>query len=236
MEKQPKKSTSPSTSMSENKKMTSQKSLEIASKLHFNYKFYTKSYPDVSNLDETSARIHFAEKGILEKRFCSPYHFFKDRKPEYAGAISIKKFRKHNKISQSISPLKTCELILNHLNYGTPSAEDEVFFQSKTKRSTIGKHGQIHPWAARFNNPDTKVLEIGSRCVSSQAHWKRFFPDVQYTGIDIMDGENVDLVIDAHRLSEYFDKESFDLVISFAVFEHLAMPSMDCRRRNFKSP
>ncbi len=51
-----------------------------------------------------------------------------------------------------------------------------------------------------------------------------------------MDGENVDLVIDAHRLSEYFDKESFDLVISFAVFEHLAMPSMDCRRRNFKSP
>ena len=224
MEKQPKKSTSPSTSMSENKKMTSQKSSEIASKLRFNYKFYTKSYPDISNLNEASARIHFAEKGILEKRFCSPYHFFKDRKPEYAGAISIKKFRKHNKISQSISPLKTCELILNHLNYGTPSAEDEVFFQSKTKRSTIGKHGQIHPWAARFNNPDTKVLEIGSRCVSSQAHWKRFFPDVQYTGIDIMDGENVDLVIDAHRLSEYFDKESFDLVISFAVFEHLAMP------------
>ena len=55
-------------------------------------------------------------------------------------------------------------------------------------------------------------------------HWKRFFPDVQYTGIDIIDGENVDLVADAHRLSEYFDKESFDLVLSFAVFEHLAMP------------
>lgn len=208
----------------ENPKSPISRSPEIAQKLRFSYNFYTKSYPDIGYLDEESAKAHFVNTGIFEKRFCSSYHFFKEKKPEYAGSISIKKFRKHNKIAQDISPLKTCELILSHLNYGAPSEGDDAFFQSPTKRSSIGKHGQIHPWAAQFNRPTTKVLEIGSRCVSSQAHWKRFFPDVQYTGIDIIDGENVDLVADAHRLSEYFDKESFDLVLSFAVFEHLAMP------------
>ena len=197
---------------------------QTAEKLHFSYNFYTKSYPDISHLDEDSAKEHFVNTGIHEERFCSSYHFFKEKKPEYAGSISIKNYRKHNNISQDISPLNTCELILRHLNYGTPSESDSAFFQSPTKRSSIGKHGQIHPWAAQFNSPNTKVLEIGSRCVSSQAHWKRFFPDVQYTGIDIIEGENVDIVADAHKLSEYFESESFDLVLSFAVFEHLAMP------------
>jgi SAM-dependent methyltransferase len=197
---------------------------KIIKKLHFSYKFYTRSYPDITHLDETSARAHFANTGIHEKRFCSIYHFFLEKKPEYAGSISIKKFRKHNKVPKHISPLKTCELILSHLSYGCSSKWDATLFRSPTKRSTIGKHGRIHPWAAQFNSPDLKVLEIGSRCVSSQAHWKRFFPDVQYTGIDIIEGENVDLVADAHKLSEYFEKDTFDLVISFAVFEHLAMP------------
>jgi len=197
---------------------------EITAKLRFDYSFYTKSYPDIANLDEKSAIEHFVKSGIGEKRFCSSYHFFKEKMPEYAGSISIKKFRKHNKIPRKASPLNTCQLILSHLSHGIPSKADAAFFQSPTKRSSIGKHGQIHPWAAQFNSPATRVLEIGSRCVSSQAHWKRFFPDVQYTGIDIIDGDNVDLVADAHKLSDYFEKESFDLVLSFAVFEHLAMP------------
>ena len=197
---------------------------DITKKLRFNHRFYTRSYPDIAHLDEASAKDHFVNTGIHEERFCSAYHFFSKKKPEYADSISIKKFRRLNKIPTNVSPLKTCDLILKHLSYGLPSKEETAFFTSPTKRSTIGKHGQIHPWAAQFNSPNTKVLEIGSRCVSSQAHWKRFFPDVQYTGIDIIDGDNVDLVADAHKLSEYFTKESFDLVISFAVFEHLAMP------------
>ena len=107
---------------------------------------------------------------------------------------------------------------------GIPSQLDSRFFTSNTKRSSLARHGNIHPWAAQFNHSKTKVLEIGSRCVCSQAHWKRFFPDVQYVGVDVMEGENVDLVADAHFLSNHFEKESFDLVLSFAVFEHLAMP------------
>jgi len=175
---------------------------KITAKLHFDYSFYTKSYPDIANLDESSAIEHFVKSGIGEKRFCSSYHFFKEKMPEYADSISIKKFRKHNKIARKVSPLNTCQLILSHLSNGIPSKADAAFFKSPTKRSSIGKHGQIHPWAAQFNSPATRVLEIGSRCVSSQAHWKRFFPDVQYTGIDIIDGDNVDLVADAHKLSD----------------------------------
>ena len=210
--------------MNEARRQTPTEPESLAKSLKFNHNFYTRSYPDISNLDKASAKEHFLKAGIQENRFCSPYHFFKEKKPEYAGSISIRKFRKHNKIPRHVSPLNICQLILNHLSHGIPSREDAAFFQSPTKRSCIGKHGQIHPWAAQFNSPTTRVLEIGSRCVSSQAHWRRFFPDVQYTGIDIIDGENVDLVADAHKLSEYFERESFDLVLSFAVFEHLAMP------------
>jgi SAM-dependent methyltransferase len=49
-------------------------------------------------------------------------------------------------------------------------------------------------------------------------------PDAQYTGFDYLPGPNVDVVGDIHRLSDYFEPESFDLIFSFAVFEHLAAP------------
>ena len=195
-----------------------------ADNLRFSYKFYIKSYPDIANYDKKSAKNHFLAAGIQENRYCSSYHFFKENKPEYAGCVSIRKFRKQNNIGENISPLEVCELILAHLTHGIPSEIDSQYFQSQTKRPSIAKHGQILPWLAQFNNSSTKVLEIGSRSVTTQAPWKNCIPDVQYTGIDIMDGDNVDLVADAHKLSEYFEEESFDFVISFAVFEHLAMP------------
>lgn len=75
----------------------------------------------------------------------------------------------------------------------------------------------------QFNQPGIKVLEIGSRSVVSDTLWKNFIPQVDYTGVDILDGENVTYVCDAHKLPEQFT-DCFDLVISFAVFEHLAMP------------
>ncbi|MGN6714459.1 class I SAM-dependent methyltransferase [Anaerocolumna jejuensis] len=42
-------------------------------------------------------------------------------------------------------------------------------------------------------------------------------------GFDLYEGENVDVVGDAHKLSKYFDKK-FDLIFSSAVFEHFCMP------------
>lgn len=51
------------------------------------------------------------------------------------------------------------------------------------------------------------------------------FPGVDdYTGVDIHPGENVDVVADAHRLSEAIPDKQFDFVYSMSVFEHLAFP------------
>ena len=66
-----------------------------------------------------------------------------------------------------------------------------------------------------------KVLEIGSREVSCKSTARETFAD--YTGFDYYPGSNVDVVGDAHKLSEYFGQE-FDIVYSAVVFEHLAMP------------
>lgn len=66
-----------------------------------------------------------------------------------------------------------------------------------------------------------EILEVGSRCVVSSL--KEHFKKANYTGFDYYAGKNVDVVGDAHRLSQYFDKK-FDLIFSSAVFEHLAMP------------
>ena len=70
----------------------------------------------------------------------------------------------------------------------------------------------------------SSLLEIGSRNVSGITR-KGWFPHCEnYTGFDVLSGEGVDVVGDAHKLSEYFPNESFDFVFSISVFEHLLSP------------
>lgn len=74
------------------------------------------------------------------------------------------------------------------------------------------------------DKPGKKVLEVGSRNVSGD-YFRDKFKHAQYTGFDLYEGPNVDVVGDAHKLSSYFSKgEKFDLIFSSAVFEHFAMP------------
>ena len=67
------------------------------------------------------------------------------------------------------------------------------------------------------------VLEIGARMRRGMS-FRKYFEGLEYTGIDIVKDENVDYVVDAHRLSEVFGRRRFDAVFSLYVFEHLAMP------------
>jgi len=67
-------------------------------------------------------------------------------------------------------------------------------------------------------------LEVGSREVVNKSPCRIHLPLSRYTGFDFHAGANVDVVGDAHRLTDYFEPNSFDVVVSFAVFEHLAMP------------
>lgn len=93
------------------------------------------------------------------------------------------------------------------------------------KRPTICKHTNIWEWIASVgNHRDCRVLEIGSRSVVSDMLWKRFIPLCNYTGLDVHEGRNVTITGDAHCLTDLFAPKSFDLIISLAVFEHIAMP------------
>jgi hypothetical protein len=68
-----------------------------------------------------------------------------------------------------------------------------------------------------------RVLEIGSRARSGIIR-RQLFDGKEYTGIDVLDGPNVDIVGDAHLLTAHLRPESFDAVYSVSTFEHLAMP------------
>ena len=110
---------------------------------------------------------------------------------------------------------------------GVPSELDFALHSNPdTKRPKFARHETIWDWIREENarRPGLRVLEIGSRSVVGEPQWKKFIPDCDYTGFDIREGQNVDIEGDIHRLSDYFSAESFDLVLSFAVFEHLAMP------------
>lgn len=72
--------------------------------------------------------------------------------------------------------------------------------------------------------PSAEILEIGSRQVLTGTHRQHFTDCARYVGFDVHDGEGVDVVGDAHRLSDYFPDQRFDACFSVSVFEHLLFP------------
>ena len=72
--------------------------------------------------------------------------------------------------------------------------------------------------------PPGRILEVGSRARSGNIYKGGFRNYKEYVGLDIIEGENVDVVGEIHQLSRYFDAERFDFVYSISTFEHLAMP------------
>ncbi|HEY1794394.1 MAG TPA: methyltransferase domain-containing protein [Opitutaceae bacterium] len=79
-------------------------------------------------------------------------------------------------------------------------------------------------WAAVKAAPGGRVLEIGSRARSGITRRDLFPASAAYVGFDIVEGPNVDVVGDAHKLSAYFPRDHFDFAFSVSVWEHLAMP------------
>ena len=71
------------------------------------------------------------------------------------------------------------------------------------------------------------ILEIGSRARSGVNNRDTYIPkslNAEFTGVDVLDGECVDVVCDAHELSQHVENDKYDLVYSLNVFEHLLMP------------
>jgi SAM-dependent methyltransferase len=68
------------------------------------------------------------------------------------------------------------------------------------------------------------ILELGSRNVSGVVRRDLFPGAGRYLGFDIHPGPGVDLVGDAHRLSQLVAPGTVDAVFSISVFEHLVYP------------
>lgn len=99
----------------------------------------------------------------------------------------------------------------------------ELYEDKKVLRDDAIAHGNWIDYLVELcDKPGMKVLEVGARNVTGDTFRDRF-KNASYTGFDYYQGENVDVVGDAHKLSSYFG-EKFDLIFSSAVFEHLAMP------------
>lgn len=79
-------------------------------------------------------------------------------------------------------------------------------------------------WAFVHAHPQANVLEIGSRARSGISRRNLFPASCNYTGFDIVAGENVTAVGDAHELSRILPNNHFDIVFSVSVWEHLSMP------------
>lgn len=88
----------------------------------------------------------------------------------------------------------------------------------------VGHNDYLHYLSEIGNHPGFKILEIGSREVTGKSNARKRFSDTQYVGFDFYPGANVDVVGDAHKLSQYFGNQKFDLIYSVAVFEHFAVP------------
>ena len=99
-----------------------------------------------------------------------------------------------------------------------------IFNHKIAKPINVSHQAWVEYLSEQFNKPGLRILEIGSRVVTG-INLRDKFNKANYIGFDFYEGDNVDVVGDAHKLSTYFSKsEKFDLIFSSAVFEHLYMP------------
>ena len=103
---------------------------------------------------------------------------------------------------------------------------DGLYPDAGVPLATTVRHGRWQDHLVSLaNQPGNRVLEIGSREVTSTSDARRRFDKADYVGFDYYAGRNVDVVGDAHALSSHLgDGERFDLIYSSATFEHFAMP------------
>jgi len=68
-----------------------------------------------------------------------------------------------------------------------------------------------------------RVLEVGSKFVNGSVRLliERFCKPREYVGVYIEPGKYVDVVLPAERLVDYFGPESFNVVVSTEVVEHV---------------
>ena len=75
--------------------------------------------------------------------------------------------------------------------------------------------------AEEFN--EKRILEVGSKYINGSVRplIEGFFSPQEYIGVDIESGKFVDLILPAEKILDHFGPESFDVVISTELLEHI---------------
>lgn len=158
---------------------------------------------------------------------------FKKDLENLSGQIREEIFQVNNLIQARFEELSATVQAVQRSSLRTRDAEAEYVIEKfaalplshEIRKPQLVSHSTWAPYLSEnFNKPGVRILEIGSRKVTG-AVYRNIFNMASYVGFDYYEGENVDLVGDAHKLSSYFSpEEKFDLIFSSAVFEHLCMP------------
>lgn len=100
---------------------------------------------------------------------------------------------------------------------------------SPESRTQSEASDRLSEWIAQA--PDGPVLVIGGRLpeADSPSLHDKLLKDREIVGLDIHPGHGVDVVGDAHRLSEILGVDRFALVYSASLLEHLAKPWIAAR-------
>ncbi len=137
--------------------------------------------------------------------------------------------RAHNSRFSGFGRIAKAEQLSQIIFTVTLSNRKKIHIKEAYKHSlTISDH--YHKLQADFFDglhtlkPDCTVLEIGSRARSGVTRKDQIPKHLNYVGFDILKGKNVDILGDAHELSQYFEPESCSAIFSLSVFEHLIMP------------
>jgi SAM-dependent methyltransferase len=89
------------------------------------------------------------------------------------------------------------------------------------KSSILRMQWFVDNYASKINKSEVKVLDVGSYDVNGS--YKHLFNEQKYTytGLDMEDGPNVDIVLRHPYDWEAIETDSFDVVISGQAFEHI---------------
>jgi len=85
---------------------------------------------------------------------------------------------------------------------------------------------------ARVNALDKpRILELGTKrsemnLEKGTIHKAEFKNYSEYVGTDVEEGIDVDIVADAHKLSDTLGEERYDVIISCSTFEHFKYPTL----------
>ena len=145
-----------------------------------------------------------------------------DLEPQFGAAALNSRFEFHAAVNLPPKQVGQMQLIFSLTDGSTRTATGLV----ERKISTDPYHalqGRFFE-QIRSQQPPFRVLEIGSRNRSGNVRRSLLGDRVEYVGMDIVAGDNVDIVGDAHALSDLFLPGSFDAAFSMSVFEHLLMP------------